>query len=444
MKQAIKAVFGRLGLFSLDDQNAINAQEANDSDLQIELEEYIAQRTQCIEEMIRESSKAGSEGAVYIFQCMFFDTTGETYYSGGAERYIADLSRIIVEYNYQPFLIQMGDQDASDPWVREFNGLTVVGVNGSNVDYFQIIEKLDDPILAIYSGLMDWNGCLHTPNIVISHGVTWDTPSVDVNVDSMKKIIDSLESLVSVDTNTISWFRATFSNSLTANPVRMIYIPNYVDRSQFCPSNPTSEKDGIRISFPRRSCPERGFWLVSSVIPRLLDKYKNVDFEFVGFVHFEDIASRIEELKESYPGRILQCVVEASDMPDVYHRADIVLIPTTCCEGTSLSCIEAMACGKAIVATNVGGLSNLIIGGFNGLLISPDESELFEAIDCLIADQGLRNQLASNALEVSAAFSKEAWMQRWRRVLEPYLVFEEINDSDGVLAIELEQTAHQL
>ena len=438
MKNAIKAIFGAIGLFDLDDQDTPNAQETDDSEPQVDHEEFIAQRAQRIEETIKETSKAGFKGAVYVFQCSFFDATGETYYSGGAERYVSDLSQIIIEYDYQPFLIQMGNQDAPDPWVRECNGLTVVGVNGSNVEYFEIIERLDDPKLSIYSGLMDWNGRLHTPNIVISHGVTWDTPSIDVNVDSMKRIIDSLESLVSVDTNTISWFRATFSNSLTVEPTRMVYIPNYVDRSQFYLSSPTGEKGSIRISFPRRCCPERGFWLVSSVIPRLLDKYENVEFEFVGFVHFEDIANRIEELKESYPGRVLQCVVEASDMPDVYHRADIVLIPTTCCEGTSLSCIEAMACGKAVVATNVGGLSDLVIGGFNGILISPDEDELFEAIDCLIADEDYRNQLAHNALEVSTAFSKEVWMQRWRKVLEPYFASEEPDESDSISVIELE------
>ena len=58
-------------------------------------------------------------------------------------------------------------------------------------------------------------------------------------------------------------------------------------------------------------------------------------------------------------------------MPQVYRYADIVLIPTKAAEGTSLSCLEAMASGRAVIAGCVGGLSDLIVDGYNGLLLRP-------------------------------------------------------------------------
>ena len=52
------------------------------------------------------------------------------------------------------------------------------------------------------------------------------------------------------------------------------------------------------------------------------------------------------------------------EMNKAYQNADITLIPSLYSEGTSLSCIEAMACGNAVIATRIGGLSDLIINDF--------------------------------------------------------------------------------
>ena len=90
-------------------------------------------------------------------------------------------------------------------------------------------------------------------------------------------------------------------------------------------------------------------------------------------------------------------------------------------EGTSLSCIEAMATGNAIVATNVGGLPNLVVGGLNGLLINPEGGELYRAVKRLVRDRALREELARNGLEVARRFSKEAWERSWLEVIRTYL-----------------------
>lgn len=81
-------------------------------------------------------------------------------------------------------------------------------------------------------------------------------------------------------------------------------------------------------------------------------------------------------------------------MPEVYRRADIVLVPTCYSEGTSLSCLEAMASGCAVIATNVGGLPELIINRFNGLLIAPEAEALAEALTQLIEQPELRQDIA--------------------------------------------------
>jgi len=48
-------------------------------------------------------------------------------------------------------------------------------------------------------------------------------------------------------------------------------------------------------------------------------------------------------------------------MPEVYARADVVVVPSTAHEGTSLSAIEAIASGKPTIVTHIGGLGNIVI-----------------------------------------------------------------------------------
>ena len=104
-------------------------------------------------------------------------------------------------------------------------------------------------------------------------------------------------------------------------------------------------------------------------------------------------------------------------MSGAYREADIALCPTVASEGTSLSCLEAMASGNAVIATNVGGLPQLVIDGYNGLLIAPEAGELREAMELLLDDGELRARLQENARQVSLSYSKKVWQKRWRKML---------------------------
>ncbi|MBN1322253.1 MAG: WecB/TagA/CpsF family glycosyltransferase [Thermoleophilia bacterium] len=86
---------------------------------------------------------------------------------------------------------------------------------------------------------------------------------------------------------------------------------------------------------------------------------------------------------------------------DLYHLADIVLVPSVHSqnveEATSLSALEAMACGRPLVAGNVGGLAEMVVDGETGLLVQADGEALAAAILRLTASPELRARLAAAA-----------------------------------------------
>ncbi|UKI57385.1 MAG: glycosyltransferase [Clostridium sp.] len=67
-------------------------------------------------------------------------------------------------------------------------------------------------------------------------------------------------------------------------------------------------------------------------------------------------------------------------MNEIYKKTDISLIPTIYSEGTSLSCLEAMATENIVISTRIGGLCDLIIDNYNGYLIEPTEEDLYNKL----------------------------------------------------------------
>ena len=368
---------------------------------------------QKISEEILKISDSPSEDVLYIFQHGFFNPTGEKFYSGGAERYMCDLSRIAIERNLKVILIQLGDSKRDVPWIKLKKGIHVIGVNGSVDCYASVIGLLPRPKFAIYSGFTFFGTRIFDNSLIISHGITWDVPYVNCNIQAIKDILDRHSTIVSVDTNTLSWLRSTFSYSLIKQPKKFKYIPNYVNLKEFSPA-PKNESDKLKITFPRRLCPERGFDLFYSAAEEILARYDNVIVEFVGFVHTSDIQKQLDDLMSRFRDRVTHRLVSADDMPAVYQSTDIVVIPTKFAEGTSLSCLESLASGNCVISTNIGGLPNLIINDYNGILINPDREELVEALKRLIENHDFRTQLQTRACNSAKVFSKDKWEKAWR------------------------------
>ncbi|WP_158295536.1 glycosyltransferase family 4 protein [Crenalkalicoccus roseus] len=353
-----------------------------------------------------------------MFQPTFFDMAGNNMFFGGAERYMLDLADLLVAEGFDPILIQMSDRR---PWIRHYGRLRVVGLAcGADYEAFrsQIADLVPKADLAVFSPftlnpvIASKDGA-EPQGIGISHGIYWDHRQMQsaAQLDLIIRHAAACKALVSVDTSTINWFRGTN----TAIAERFIYVPNYVDREQFAPVD--RPPDGrLVILYPRRLYGPRGYDIVLQVAPGILERHRQVVLEFCGKGDPDDLA-RMRPLRDAFGDRVRLYNLPPERMHEAYRGADIVLIPTVASEGTSLSCLEAMASGKAIIATHVGGLPDLVIDGYNGLLIEPRADRLEAALERMISDATLRATCGRRARDISEAFGIEKWRERWRRVL---------------------------
>jgi L-malate glycosyltransferase len=101
--------------------------------------------------------------------------------------------------------------------------------------------------------------------------------------------------------------------------------------------------------------------------------------------------------------------------PDVLsvHKAFDIFVMSSVTEGLGTSLLDAMACGKPIVATTAGGMPEVVADGRTGLLVPPrDHTTMAEALIKLLTDPALRAEMGAAGLaRVRTRFSAERMVQ---------------------------------
>ena len=270
-------------------------------------------------------------------------------------------------------------------------------------------------------------------SITIQHGISYDIPREYIGgiwgknkfLQTMYKWLRSYRSLnllywskniVCVDYNFYNWFKTL---GTIEDGCSMHVIPNFV--SDVLTSDEANKKIGRqdkkikKIVFARRFEYQRGPILFSKVIKRLLEEREDIDVTLSGT---GNILEQSKSILKGY-NNVHFTTYKAEERIDFHKRYDIAVVPTIWSEGTSLSLLEAMAAACFPVASYVGGMSNIILDGFNGKSFNPKEEDLYEALnDVLDMPEDKFSQVQLNAYNsVVSAFSREKWEEKWTKVL---------------------------
>lgn len=174
---------------------------------------------------------------------------------------------------------------------------------------------------------------------------------------------------------------------------RIVVNPNGVDPCRFSPQGPVADRsDAPLVVCVGRLCHARAPDVAVTALA--LMRTPSVRLRLVG--DGEDRAA-IENLVNALgvDGRVEFSGFRSDTAPDL-RAADVVVIPSRY-DGMALILLEAMACGAAIVATQVAGTSAL--EGAGQLVPAEDPKSLAEAVDALLADPQRRRLLGAAARE---------------------------------------------
>ncbi|MGZ8272775.1 MAG: TIGR03088 family PEP-CTERM/XrtA system glycosyltransferase [Burkholderiaceae bacterium] len=108
---------------------------------------------------------------------------------------------------------------------------------------------------------------------------------------------------------------------------------------------------------------------------------------------------------------------ERSDVPEILRQLDCFVLPSLG-EGISNTILEAMACGVPVVATRVGGNSELVSDGYTGSLVDPaDSAALARQVLAYFVDPALaRRHGAGGRQRVAGSFSLQGMVDRYHEL----------------------------
>jgi glycosyltransferase involved in cell wall biosynthesis len=173
---------------------------------------------------------------------------------------------------------------------------------------------------------------------------------------------------------------------------RVTVLPNSVP----LPAPSTMQPEPGRILFLGRLGAAKGVFELLGAAALLAAKYPSLRLAFGGEGDAEALLRRAAEL--GLAGRMEMLGWLGPEERDAQlARASVFCLPSHA-EGLPMSMLEAMAAGRAVVASSVGGIPETIVDGDNGLLAPPrDEAALAEQLDRVLGDEALRARLARQA-----------------------------------------------
>jgi len=201
-----------------------------------------------------------------------------------------------------------------------------------------------------------------------------------------------------------------------------VFISNGVDVEKFKPGPDSPASSGPpTILCPRRIDPKNGIKYLVQAMPLVLDRFPDARLCIAGSVFDQKYLAEVQAVvKAQNTGRAVSFAgaVENERMPELYNSAAVVVLPSLL-EATSIAGLEAMACGRPIVATNVGGLPEIMDNGREGILVGArDPEQLASAIIDLLSNESKAGSMGRNARE--RAERDFSWREIARKTVEVY------------------------
>lgn len=363
---------------------------------------------------------------IVFLSAKFYDFKNKCLTIGGVQSYLTALINICKSLNIPLAFYQMGNYD--DHTIYEGINIQQIKVSNNNDQVFtnlvyQFVTKQTNQnnIVAFYATESIVPKKMPFDNaIAIQHGISWDVPC-DVKRSSFRRLISKLKrdhkifcqvrnlnQMVCVDYNYVNWLRTQLDRIST----KLIVIPNYTKIAPIF----EKPKGTVNIIFARRLFEYRGTRVFATAIKRILSEYPNIHVTIAGTGPDEDYMKR--ELASSSNIKFIK--YRSSESLNIHADKHIAVVPTVGSEGTSLSLLEAMSAQCAVIASNVGGMTNIILDDYNGLMVNAgDADDLYRAMKSLLDNPANIERLSKKAYEtVKQAFPYEKWAKKWTQVLK--------------------------
>ncbi len=186
------------------------------------------------------------------------------------------------------------------------------------------------------------------------------------------------------------------------------HVPNGLDFNRFGMDTPPAERNPASVAMLSHPAPWKGTADGLQALERVRTRHPELQVELFG----------VDARPAGLPDWIAyHCNPAQEELRALYNRAAVFVAPSHS-EGWGLPPCEAMMCGSAVVATDIGGHREFCEDGETALLVPPgDPGRLAERIESLLSDSGQRCALALRGHERIQSFTWERAVEELEKAL---------------------------
>lgn len=274
-----------------------------------------------------------------------------------------------------------------------------------NFDVVEVPEHLAGGLFQTLTGCAPAVIKLHTPH---SKFVAQNFHSVSPNLDN--RVICILERLAMLSADALSSpskdMAKFVADDLGIDVDSISIVRNPADLNRFSAEGPKAiESKQPLVLFVGRLEERKGVQYLAEAIPSVHGRFPEAKFVFIGADTntAPDGGSMLAYLRR----KVASCAdavefighVPLQEIPSYYRSADICVVPSLY-DNAPYTCIEAMSCGRPVIATSAGGTAEYVANEQFGLVVPPaDTAGLAEALCKLLGDESCRQRYGIAARE---------------------------------------------
>lgn len=344
---------------------------------------------------------------------------------GGAERTVASLAQGLDKKRFNPIICCLNEKGSLAEGLEKV-GIDVIALNKRGKFDFSVVNRLAD-IMKVHSvqivhthlwGANLWGRIAakkaKVPVVIAhEHGIELYRGFVHALCD--KFLYQNTSALLFVSEAS----QKLFLSKVKVNPAKCRVIYNGVDTTRFRLLPRTKAKDLTLVSVGRM-VKEKGFEYLLKAMVAVGTSRPRATLTLVGD---GPQYTRLTQIKDALNlnGRVVFLGTQDT-ISEILSQADIFVLPSIK-EAVPLSILEAMASGLPVIATDVGGVKEVVIHNQTGIIVQPKQpQELAHAILTLMNNETKRKSMAAQGrLRIERYFSQEKFLDTVEKLYEELL-----------------------
>jgi len=232
-----------------------------------------------------------------------------------------------------------------------------------------------------------------------------------------RRTVQRADAIIAVGTRQKRWI----IDELGADPHKIFHVPNGVDLERFNPHDKRDCRNKFDYSpvddlviFIKSYSEQSGIRYLLQAIRIINQRRPSIKLMAIGGGQLKEEMSELARSLEIEESVLFLDRVSNEQIPFLLNMADVYISPSIPMGGAEevfpLGLLEAMACGKPVIATGIGGQKEIIEGGDNvGILIPPsDPGAIADAVIELFCDPEKAKEMGKNARKyVESTYSWE-------------------------------------